>query len=591
MNEKWIVTNKKSEFEKLRDSIKLNPLITRLLANRGIKTKKEAELFLNGTIENLYDGNEMKDMKKGVQILRDAIINKKKIIIYGDYDCDGVCSTAILYKTLKELKANFNYYIPNRESEGYGMNSDRVETLYNEGYEILLTCDNGISAIDEVKRAKEFGMTVIITDHHDIPFKETENGIEYFMPEADCIINPKRMDCLYPFKELCGAGITLKLSIALSKEMNISLKCFEDIVQFASIATVCDVVSLSSENRIIVKEGLKLINKTNNLGLKELIKVTNSHEKTIAEYHYGFVFGPCINATGRLEIADYSVELLITEDFKEAEELAKKLYNLNLERKEATEESLERVLEKLKVELKQDERVILVYDENIHESIAGIVAGRIREYYNLPSLVITKGKELPKGSGRSIEGYNMFEELSKCREYIEKFGGHPMAVGLSVKKQNLLPLKEALISKCKLSEEDVMPLIRIDCPLNIENVDENLLESLEELRPFGTGNPSPVLAAKSLKVKRVFFMGKNKNFLKFRFERRDNQGYIEGINFNKYEDFRTQYISIYGNESFLKLEHDGYGDFLMSVIYYPGINEYNGKRTIQLNIKNIRLEK
>lgn len=591
MNEKWIVTNKKSEFEKLKSSIKLNPLITRLLANRGIKNKEEAEFFLNGTIDKLYDGSNMKDMGKAVQILKDAIINKKKIIIYGDYDCDGVCSTAILYKTLKELKANFQYYIPNRESEGYGMNSDRVEALHNEGYEILLTCDNGISAIDEVKRAKELGMTVIITDHHDIPYKETENGMEYFMPEADCIINPKRKDCLYPFKELCGAGITLKLSMVLSREMNISLKCFEDILQFASIATVCDVVSLVEENRIIVKEGLKLINKTNNVGLKELIKVTKSHEKTIAEYHYGFIFGPCINATGRLEVADYSVELLITEDSKQAEELAKKLYDLNLERKKVTEESLERVLEKLKVELKQGERVILVYDENIHESIAGIVAGRIREKYNLPSLVITRGKEFPKGSGRSIEGYNMFEELSKCREYIEKFGGHPMAVGLSVKKQNLLPLKEALISKCKLSEEDVIPLIRIDCPLSIESVDENLLDSLEQLRPFGKSNQSPVLAAKSIKVKRVFFMGKDKNFLKFMFERQDNQGYIEGINFNKYEDFKNQYTSIYGDKSFLKLQDDGYGDFLMSITYYPGINEYNGKRTIQLNIKNIRIER
>ena len=335
---------------------------------------------------------------------------------------------------------------------------------------------------------------------------------------------------------------------------------------------------------------MKLINNTKNKGLKALIKVTNTEGKKVEEYHYGFVYGPCINATGRLEIADYAVELLICDDDEKAEKLAKRLHELNTERQEITEESLEKVSEKLNAELTGDERVILVYEESIHESIAGIVAGRIKEKYNLPTIVMTKGKDCPKGSARSIEGYNMFEELSKCKEYIEKFGGHKMAAGLSVKEENIMPLRRALIKNCPLSEDDIVPVVKIDCAVNIKNIDENILDLLEELRPFGKGNSSPVIADKNLKVQRVFFMGKNKNFLKFRFQENGQSGYVEGVNFNKYEEFKNQFIDIYGMDKFLKLQDDGYAGFNMSIIYYPSINEYNGKRSIQLSIKNLRIE-
>ena len=589
MKEKWMVINKKEDFIKLTNEYEINPLIARLLANRGIVNKKEASLFLKGTVNDLNDASLMKDMKKAVSIIKDAIEEKKKIVIYGDYDCDGVCSTTILYRTLKKLGANFDYYIPNREDEGYGMNSDRIRKLKSEGAEVILTCDNGISAMEQVEVAKELGLTVIITDHHDIPYIEKEGNRINVVPNSDCVINPKQGNCEYPFKELCGAGVALKFSMELVNAMGRSFSEFYDLFQYAAIATICDVVELLGENRIIVKEGLKLINNTSSIGLKALIKATGLEGKEISEYHFGFVLGPCINATGRLETADLSVELLITEDEKYAEELAKKLYDLNVERQELTFDSVESVISKVEEEITNGEKVILVYDEGIHESIAGIVAGRVRERFNLPAIVMTKGKDMPKGSARSIEGYNMFEELNKCKEYIEKFGGHPMAAGLSVKEENISLLRKALNSKCTLSDEDIIPVIKIDSPLEIKYLDESLVEEIESLRPFGKGNGSPLFAVKNIKVSRVFFIGKEKNFMKFRFGIPGTFGYVEGLNFDKYEEFKDMFTDKYGEEKFLKLVDSGYADFNMDIIYYPTINEFNGKRNIQLNVKNFRL--
>lgn len=588
MNEKWVVTNNKTAFENLNREVKLHPLIARVLANRGITTKSEVDMFFNGSIDNMHSSMVMKDMKRAIDILKEAIATQKRIVIYGDYDCDGVCSTAILYKTLRILGANFTYYIPNRESEGYGMNSDRIKTLKDEGVEVILTCDNGISAINEVKYAKELGMTVIVTDHHDIPYIEEGDKRVYVVPDADCVVDPKQLDCEYPFKDLCGAGVALKLSIELSREMNMEVPKDSDIYEFASLATVCDVVNLLDENRVIVKQGLKLINNTKNLGLKALIKECGLEDKTIGEYHYGFVLGPSINATGRLETADLSVELLITEDEERAEELAHTLKQLNNDRQELTLESVERVYARLDKELLPDDKVILVYEPTIHESIAGIVAGRVREKYNMPTIIMTQGKDMPKGSGRSIEGYNMFEELNKCKEYISKFGGHPMAAGLSVEEDNIPKLKKALNEKTTLTDDDLIPIIKIDSPLALNYLNYELIEDIERLRPFGKANNSPLFAVKNLEVARVFFMGKDKNFMKFRFKI-NGSSYIEGVNFDKYEEFKQDFSCKYGEERFLKLQDDGYGGFSMDIIYYPTINEYNGKISIQLNIKNIRI--
>ncbi|MGL5151219.1 MAG: single-stranded-DNA-specific exonuclease RecJ [Clostridium sp.] len=587
MKEKWLLTGKKKEYESLVSEYQDNQLILRLLANRGICTKKEATLFLNGDLDDLRDGRGIIDMEKGVSIIKEAIIEKKLIAIYGDYDCDGVTSTTILYKTLKSLDANFLYYIPNREEEGYGMHSDRVRKLKQIGVEVILTCDNGIAAFDQVALAKELGMKVVITDHHDIPFEERGGERVAIMPIADAVINPKREDCTYPFKDLCGAGVAFKFSKCLIEELNGDMELWRELVEIAAIGTVCDVVNLLDENRIIVKSGLKVLNSTNNIGLKELIKATELSDKEISEYHLGFVIGPCINATGRLETADLSVKLLVSEDEKEASELAKQLHGLNSIRQELTQESTERVLLKLEEELKPGEKVILVYDGEIHESIAGIVAGRVREKFNLPAIVMTKGKDCPKGSARSIEEYNMFEELSKCKEHIEKFGGHPMAAGLSVKEDNLLNLRNALLKNCTLTEEDIMPKVKIDSALSIESVSEGLINEIDRLKPFGKGNPSPVLASKNIKITRVWLLGKEKRILKFRLQ--GNNGNIDGICFDKFDMFKEMFEEKYGEENFLKLYDNSFVNFNMDIIFYPSINEFNGKRTVQLVIKNLRI--
>ncbi|WP_243129583.1 MULTISPECIES: single-stranded-DNA-specific exonuclease RecJ [Clostridium] len=589
LKEKWMVINKKKEFEMLKSEIELHPLILRLLANRGIYSKEDASLFLYGDLKKLLDGNSMKGMEEGVNLIKEAILAGEKIVIYGDYDCDGVCSTTILNKTLESLGANFVYYIPNREEEGYGINSDRIRILKEEGAEVILTCDNGISAIEQVKVAKEIGLKVVITDHHDIPYIEEGEERVFKIPDADVVINPKQEDCPYEFKELCGAGIALKFSLCLLSAMGKNLDEFKELFQYAAIATVCDVVEILGENRIILKEGLKQINNTENKGLKALIKETSLENKEITEYHFGFVLGPTINATGRLETADLSVELLITNNEERAAELAKKLYELNKIRQDLTSESVERVIEEIDKNFNPEERVILVYDENIHESIAGIVAGRVREKFNLPTIVMTKGKDMPKGSARSIEGYNMFEELNKCKEYIEKFGGHPMAAGLSVKEENIPLLKKALIEKCPLSEEDIVPVTRIDSPLALSNIDEELINNIEKLKPFGKGNNSPLFAVRNLQVTRVFFMGKEKNFMKFRFLLPGGNSYIEGVNFDKYDYFKEEFTDKFGEDKFLKLKDDGYCSFKMDIVYFPNVNEYMGKRNIQLNIKNIRI--
>ncbi|MBE6052598.1 MAG: single-stranded-DNA-specific exonuclease RecJ [Clostridium sartagoforme] len=593
MKENWILVNKKESFLKLSEFLNENPLVLRLLANRGIDDITLAKRFLDGTVEDLYNGYLMKDMEKGVAIIKNAILNNKKIIIYGDYDCDGVNSTTILYKALKAVGANYGYYIPNREEEGYGMHSGRIEKLSEEGYEVILTCDNGISAFEQVELAKKLGMEVVITDHHDIPIGEDENGVlKEKAPKAHAVINPKQKDCNYPFKMLCGAGIALKFSKCLFDEFNIDNEKYLDLFQFAAIATVCDVVDLVDENRIIVKKGLELLNESKNYGIEELKKATLLNDKIIEEYHLGFVIGPCINATGRLETADLSVELLITEDRERAKNLANQLSELNTIRQDLTKESTERIINRIEVEKDKSHKVIVAYDENVHESIAGIVAGRVKEKYNMPCIVLTKGKEMPKGSARSIEGYNITQELSKCSELIEKFGGHPMAAGLSIKEENIDLLRRKLNENCMLSDDDLVPVVKIDLPLNINYLDEELIGAIEALRPFGKGNPSPLFAVKDLFIERMWLLGKEKNFLKlrFRFELNGRMLNIDGISFDKFESFKEDIINKFGEEKFIEACNTSYLNIKADVIYYPSINEFNGNRSVQLNIKNIRIK-
>lgn len=593
MKENWMLVNKKESFLRLSSAMDENPLVLRLLANREINSVKEAKRFLYGTINDLYDPYLMKDMDKGIKIIKESVLNKKKVTIYGDYDCDGVVSTSILFKALENIKANFNYYIPNREDEGYGMHSGRIKKLKKDGTQVILTCDNGISAFEEVKLAKELGMEIIITDHHDIPIRENKDGeFKETIPNADAVINPKRSDCKYPFKNLCGAGIALKFAKCLYDEFKISEKKFLELVELAAIATVCDVVDLVDENRIIVKKGLELLNKSKNSGIQELRKVKELINKKIEEYHLGFVIGPCINATGRLETADLSVELLITEDIEMAKYLAVQLNELNTRRQDLTKESSDKIIEKIETENINKEKVIVVYEESVHESIAGIVAGRIKEKYNKPCIVITKGKEIPKASARSIEAYNMFEELSKCSELLEKFGGHPMAAGLSIKEENIIPLRKKLNSICKLTENDMIPVVKIDSPLSFNYLNEDLIKIIESLKPFGKGNSSPLFAVKNVFIERIWLIGKENNFLKLRFKFKSNGRvlYIDGLSFDKLDNFKEGVIEKYGEEKFNGACASSYLNINSDIIYYPSINEFNGKRNIQVMIKNIRIK-
>ncbi|GKU23533.1 single-stranded-DNA-specific exonuclease RecJ [Clostridium folliculivorans] len=591
MSENWLLINKGiADANKLIKELNISQFTARLLVNRDITNVKQAEKFLYGELNDLYDGHLMKDMDKAVDMIKLAIENNRKIIIYGDYDCDGVNSTVILNNALKNCNANYNYYIPNREDEGYGMNSNRIRKLKEEGYELILTCDNGIAAFEQVDLAKSLGMDVIITDHHDIPIFKEDDGttIEKF-PDADAVVNPKRNDCKYPFKKLCGAGVAFKLVQCLYEALGIPKNNAYDLLEFAAIATVCDVVDLIDENRILVKEGLKRINNTKNIGLKALMKQTNLEGKVVGAYHLGFIIGPCVNATGRLETADLSVELLITNENDRASELAKELHELNQRRQEMTTESVELIEDQIVRNHMEKDKVLVVYNDRIHESIAGIVAGRIREKYNVPALILTQGKEMAKGSGRSIEEYNMFEELSSCKELLDKFGGHPMAAGLSVKEENIPKLRVKLLQSCKLKDEDIVPKVRIDLRLPLAYVNEQVVDELEKLEPFGKGNNTPLFGEKSVETLRIWTIGKEKNILKFRFKMLGSNYSIDGICFNKYEEFKEQFIDKYGENEFLSILDTSFCDFKMDFLFYPSINEYNGNRSIQAIIKSIRL--
>lgn len=591
MRENWILRNKNREhIDILSKELNISTLVAKILVNRDILKVEDGHNFLNGCIEELLKNVNMKDMKKGVEKVIYSIKNNKKIIIYGDYDCDGVVSTAILYKGLKKCGANFDYHIPDREDEGYGMNANRIKILKGQGYDLILTCDNGIAAHKEIDLANELGMEVIITDHHDIPLIDDGNGVlTSNVPNAYAVINPKQSDCLYNFKSLCGAGIAFKFISCLYNELGIDIKEARELLEFCSIATVCDVVDLLKENRIIVREGLKLINNTKIPGIKALLEKVNLNNKEISQYHLGFVIGPCINATGRLETANLSVEILITEDVNKAKELATELVELNQKRQDMTKTSVDMVIEQIKKEKLEQDKVLVIYNPYIHESIAGIVAGRIKEKFNVPTIIITNGKDMPKGSARSIEGYNIFEELSKCKKLLNKFGGHPMAAGLSLFEENIPLLRKMLIKQCSLREEDFIPKIKIDARLGLQELNENLVNDIESLEPFGKGNPSPLFGEKSVEINRIWTMGKEKNILKLRCRIPGEYKFIDAISFDKFDIFKELYINKYGEENFLQIMNSSYCNFKIDMIYSPSINEYNGKRSIQIIIKSLRL--
>jgi single-stranded-DNA-specific exonuclease len=576
--------------KELFNYIKVTPITLRVLINRGIDTKEKANEFLNSSLKRLHNPYLMKDMDKAIRIMVDAINNNEKIMVYGDYDADGVTSTAILYKAIKNCGGRVDYHIPHRENEGYGMSVSRIETIAEEGFDLIISCDNGISAIEEVKRAKELGLKMIITDHHELPFEEVDGERKVIVPSSDALINPKQGDCNYPFKLLCGAGVAYKFSLALYEAMNMKNKTTDELLELAAIGTICDVVDLKDENRIIAKEGLKILSNTKNLGLRALKHIIDIKDEVTC-YNVGFNIGPCINATGRLETAQLSLDLLLCEDASEAMDIATRVFNLNKERQDLTTESVEQVCADIEGSSLINDRVLVVYNKHIHESIAGIVAGRVKEKYGKPTFVLTEGKEMPKGSGRSIEEYNMFEEMLKCKDVLSKFGGHPMAAGLSIEEENISKFRELLNENCTLDEEDLAVKIKVDSPIKLNYVTEQVVQEFKLLEPFGKGNPSPILQANKVLVGDIRFLGSEQQHVKFRFYVDGTNNMIEGLYFNKRDEVIDILKQVYGDD-YSEYE-SGYirpKGLSLDILFQPDINEYMGRKSVQLKLKDIKLK-
>lgn len=567
--ERWVVTAKKADFYGIGKEFQIDPVIARIIRNRDVTGEKNIHEYLYGGLSDIPSPWLLKDIKKAVEILKEKIESQAKIRIIGDYDIDGVTSTFILLKGLRRLGANVDTYIPDRVADGYGIHAHLIERALSDGIDTIVTCDNGISASSEIAFARENGIKVVVTDHHEIPYKETEDGREYLLPPADAIINPKQTDCTYPNKNLCGAVVAMKLVAALYETFKIPEKEMEEYLELAAIATVGDVMDLQGENRILVKEGLKRLPYTKNKGLQELIRATGLEGGRITAYHIGFVLGPCINASGRLDTAARSLELLQAEDSDTAARLAGDLKGLNDSRKALTELGKEEAIRLVETTSLQNDRVLVIYLPDCHESLAGIIAGRIREKYHKPAFVLTKGEQTVKGSGRSIEAYSMYEELVKCADLLEQFGGHPMAAGLSLKEENVELFRRRLNENCSLSQEDLIPRVVIDVPMPVSYITRKLVEQLSLLEPFGKGNTKPLFAQKGLRALNLRILGKNRNVAKLKLM--DDTGTaIDAVYFGEAEEF-AGFISVHET---------------ISVTYYPEVNRYQGRETLQAVIQN-----
>lgn len=582
-----MVRNVKFDTVKFAQQLGISDTVAKLMVNRGIYNLDIAKEYLSSSIGELHNPTDMLGMSGAVELMRNSIIKGEKILIVGDYDVDGVISTYVLYTAISKCGGNVSFHIPDRIKEGYGINESIIKKASEDNIDIIITCDNGIAAIEQVKLAKELGIKVIITDHHDVPFIEEDNVRKYVVPEADYVLNPKQENCNYEFDKICGAGVAYKFVQCLYKEFNIPNEELYDLIQYVAIATVCDVVDLVSENRILVKEGLKRINNTSNIGLRALFKETGLEGKEITVYSLGFVIGPSINASGRLEQAEWALKLLITKDKNEAEELAKKLNELNKDRQELTQTGLEEAIKIIEENNMAKDKVLVVYLEDVHESIAGIIAGRIREKYNLPIIILTKAHEGAKGSGRSIEEYNMFEELLKCKDLLGKFGGHPMAAGMSIPSENIDKFREKLNEVTTLSDEDIIPKVSIDMPLPINKINYKLIDEIALLEPYGKGNPKPNFAVKGLMVKAARILGKNNNVLKLNL----TDGYlnIDGIYFGDIEVALEIIKNKFGEYEYNKMLNGQTNMVKIDIVYFPDINEYNGRKSVQLLIQNIRV--
>lgn len=582
--EKWFVINKGADFAGIAKRFGISPVTARLIRNREVMGDEAIARYLKGGIGELYDPHLLLDSDRLTDILVQKISEQKKIRVIGDYDIDGVMSTYILYKGITRCGGSVDFQIPDRMKDGYGINDHLIEQADEAGIDTIITCDNGIAAIGEIAHAKSLGMTVLVTDHHEIPYTEERGERHYKRSEADAIVNPKQMECTYPYKNLCGAAVAWKVIQILYEKCDIAVEESYDFLENVAFATVGDVMDLTDENRILVREGLKRIHTTMNPGMRALILQNKLEPEQISSYHFGFVLGPCINASGRLETAKIALNLFLQEDVKKASEIAAELVDLNAQRKDMTAEGVELAMQQVE-EGNTGEKVLVVYLPDVHESLAGIIAGRIREACHKPTFVLTKSEDGVKGSGRSIEAYSMYEELCKCQELFTKFGGHPMAAGLSLPEANVEIFREKINACCGLTEEDFIPKIKIDIPMPVDYPDIPLVNELLLLEPFGKANVKPQFADKNLGIDRAVVVGKNQNVIKLTLKTERGKS-ISAVYFGDVEEFREYYGRKYGENEVQQAFLGRTNGIRMSVVYYPEINRYQGNESIQIVIKN-----
>lgn len=602
--EKWVVTMKKADFGAIAQKFGIDPVTARLIRNRDVVGEKAIEEYLHGDMSCLHAPEKLRGCREAAELLLKKIREGKKIRIIGDYDIDGVNASYILYRGISRCGGQVDYEIPDRMKDGYGLNIHLLELALEEQVDTVITCDNGIAAIGEVAFAKEKGMTVIVTDHHEPLYEEisAENNAEvsvpeseceshvvrrYILPQADVLVNPKQPDCTYPYKKLCGAAVAWKVICMLYRLAGIPQTEADTLLTFAGFATIGDVMDLDGENRILVKEGLKRLHQTDNPGLTALIHANGLECESINSYHIGFVLGPCINASGRLDTARRSMKLLLAQSKEEAAELAQKLKDLNDERKTLTQEAVEEACEMIEQGEYSADRVLVIYLPHCHESIAGIVAGRLRERYYRPTFVVTDGETSAKGSGRSTESYSMFDEMVKCSDLFLKFGGHPMAAGFSLEKERIPEMRRRLNENCTLTEEQQMEKVSIDVPMPVDYITEHRIEELSLLEPFGKGNEKPLFAERELQLLSARVLGKNANVLKFRVQNRAGC-VLDAMYFGDVDTMKEYLTEKYGTQKVQELFWGRGNGIFIDLTYYPSMNEYMGRKSLQIVIKNYK---
>ena len=586
---KWLLQRKAADYATLSSKLKVDPVIVRLMVNRGLSTYDEMEEYLHPNLDNIPNPHLFADMDSACELLMEAIDEGTKIRVVGDYDVDGIMSTYILVTALREAGADVDYAVPHRMVDGYGINPDMVKQAFDEGVRFIITCDNGIAAAPAIDLAKDLGMTFVVTDHHEVPFELKEDGVTKIqkLPNADAVVDPKRDDCAYPFKGICGAQVAWKLVEVLYEFLGLTKEESDKFLQFASIATVCDVMELKGENRATVYHGIKAIEHTDNVGLSALLARNDLKGKALSCYHLGFIIGPCLNASGRLDTAGRAIELLMEEDSANALVMANELVELNVQRKAMTQAGIEKAKEIIEAENLQSNPVLVIYIPELHESLAGIVAGRIRETYNKPVLVITDGEDGAKGSGRSIPAYNMFEELTAVKDIFTKFGGHPMAAGISLPRSKIDELRERLNANCRLTPDDMQEIIHIDCDMPLSYISTDLIESIDLLAPFGTGNTKPLFALKDVQVLRAAYIGKEGQFLRLLL-RTENGGNMTALMFRNVTEFEERVTEKYSTEAYEGLFSGKAQSVKMDIVYEPSVNEFRGEKSVQIMIENFK---